>query len=216
VRDRKVAPPPSEDDPTFPTSQSGELDDGEPPDTTVVGRAAFAGARTRPALLAAGMLALGVILGAGGLGIWLWASGGERPPQAAVPVSPPAPPASLVAPPTEARAPETVKAPPLVVEAPAADRPRAPRAEAAVPAAASAIKPGYLTVASEPIYAVIYASGRRLGETPIVRYPLRPGLHVVKAVTPTGAIQEFRVQIVSGKESPPRRLAWDAVASPLR
>jgi serine/threonine-protein kinase len=67
--------------------------------------------------------------------------------------------------------------------------------------------PGYFTVDSRP-WATIYVDGKKLGVTPLLRVPLSPGSHVLRAVSQTGREQRFKVVIESGKEAPRRRLVW--------
>ena len=80
------------------------------------------------------------------------------------------------------------------------------------PAAAAAAKPsgppGFITIDSSPVYAVIYIDGKNFGETPLVRVELSPGRHVVHAVAPSGATRDVRIVIESGKVAPASRIVW--------
>ncbi|MEO7732373.1 MAG: PEGA domain-containing protein, partial [Kofleriaceae bacterium] len=82
------------------------------------------------------------------------------------------------------------------------DRPR-PR-EVARPSG----PPGYVTIDSSPVYAVIYIDGKQYGETPLVKLALPPGRHTVHAVAPSGATRDVRITIESGKVAPVSRIEW--------
>lgn len=68
--------------------------------------------------------------------------------------------------------------------------------------------PGFITIDSSPVYAVIFIDGRRYGETPLVRQSLAPGRHTVRAVSPSGTVKNVTVTIESGKVAPTRRIEW--------
>ncbi len=68
--------------------------------------------------------------------------------------------------------------------------------------------PGFITIDSSPVYAVIYIDGRRYGETPLVRQELPPGRHAVRAVSASGTSQSLTINIESGKVAPTRRIEW--------
>ncbi len=68
--------------------------------------------------------------------------------------------------------------------------------------------PGFITIDSSPVYAVIFVDGRRLGETPLVRQSLAPGKHSVRAVSPSGTVRNLSITIESGKVAPTRRIEW--------
>jgi serine/threonine-protein kinase len=68
--------------------------------------------------------------------------------------------------------------------------------------------PGFITIDSSPVYAVIYIDGKNFGETPLVRVELSPGRHVVHAVAPSGATRDVRIVIESGKVAPASRIVW--------
>jgi hypothetical protein len=68
--------------------------------------------------------------------------------------------------------------------------------------------PGFITIDSAPVYAVIYIDGKNYGETPLVKLALPPGRHVVHAVAPSGATRNVRITIESGKVAAARRINW--------
>ncbi len=68
--------------------------------------------------------------------------------------------------------------------------------------------PGFITIDSAPMYSVIFIDGKRLGETPLVRIPLAPGKHTVRAVSPAGASRTMTIVIEPGKVAPTRRIEW--------
>jgi serine/threonine-protein kinase len=68
--------------------------------------------------------------------------------------------------------------------------------------------PGFITIDSAPVYAVIFVDGRRMGETPLVHIELAPGKHGVRAVSPSGTAQSLTITIESGKTAPTRRIEW--------
>jgi len=68
--------------------------------------------------------------------------------------------------------------------------------------------PGFITIDSTPVYAVIYVDGKSKGETPLVKISLAPGKHTIKAVSPSGSVKTFSITIESGKVAPTRRIEW--------
>jgi serine/threonine-protein kinase len=68
--------------------------------------------------------------------------------------------------------------------------------------------PGFITIDSSPIYAVIYIDGRSYGETPLPRIQLAPGRHVVRAVSASGVVQNAVIHIEPGKLAPTYRFKW--------
>ncbi|HEX3474184.1 MAG TPA: protein kinase [Kofleriaceae bacterium] len=68
--------------------------------------------------------------------------------------------------------------------------------------------PGFITIDSSPVYAVIYVDRRRYGETPLVRLELSPGPHLVHAVAPSGATRDVQIVIESGKVARAAQIAW--------
>jgi len=68
--------------------------------------------------------------------------------------------------------------------------------------------PGFITIDSAPVYAVIYIDGKSYGETPLVKVALPPGRHAVHAVAPSGATRDVRITIEAGKVAPASRIEW--------
>ena len=68
--------------------------------------------------------------------------------------------------------------------------------------------PGFITIDSTPVYAVIFIDGKRYGETPLVRLSLPPGKHALRAVSPSGASRAMTIVIDAGKVAPTRRIEW--------
>ncbi len=80
---------------------------------------------------------------------------------------------------------------------------KTPAAEKAVSGA-----PGFITIDSTPVYAMIYIDGKKYGETPLVNIKLAPGKHSVRAVSPSGSTRNLTIQIEAGKTAPVRRIEW--------
>ena len=116
------------------------------------------------------------------------------PPVDAAQVTPP--PVATVRPPVKPPAahphPQPVKKEPVVVE-----KERAPSGP-----------PGFITIDSAPVYAVIYIDGKKYGDTPLVKISLPPGKHSVRAVSPTGGTKNVSISIDSGKTAPVRKIEW--------
>jgi serine/threonine-protein kinase len=68
--------------------------------------------------------------------------------------------------------------------------------------------PGFITIDSTPVYAVIYIDGKKYGETPLVNISVPPGRHAVKAVSSSGTTRTLSITIESGKTAPVRRIEW--------
>lgn len=68
--------------------------------------------------------------------------------------------------------------------------------------------PGFITIDSTPVYAVIYIDGKKVGETPLVHISVAPGKHSVRAVSGSGTTRNLSIQIESGKTAPVRRIEW--------
>ena len=141
-------------------------------------------------------------------------------------------PPPMVAPPSDASVPDRAPVgdprdpPPSAAQPDAAPRnaarPDAPAPDAPGPGkiAASPTKPapraparptgppGFVTIDSTPVYAVIYVDGKNYGETPLVNLELSPGRHLVHAVAPSGATRDVRIAIESGKTAPATRIEW--------
>lgn len=90
---------------------------------------------------------------------------------------------------------------------PKKDPPRQPPPSGTSSAAPSG-PPGYITIDSSPVYAVIFIDGKRYGETPLVQLALPPGKHGVRAVSPSGASRAMTIVIEPGKVAPTRRIEW--------
>ena len=68
--------------------------------------------------------------------------------------------------------------------------------------------PGFITIDSAPVYAVISIDGRSFGETPLPRISLAPGRHRVVAKSASGLTQSTTITIESGKVAPAFRFKW--------
>lgn len=68
--------------------------------------------------------------------------------------------------------------------------------------------PGFITIDSAPVYAVIYIDGKKYGETPLVHISLPPGNHAERAVSPSGAAKNLTISIDPGKTAPVRKIEW--------
>jgi eukaryotic-like serine/threonine-protein kinase len=129
----------------------------------------------------------------------------DRPAEGRVDQPPPARPADQAgaAPPadtgtlTEAVAPGAGE--PVAAPAPARNERSAPRLEAGRPDEQRDLSAGYFTVDAQP-YAEIYIDGKKMGLTPLVKIPLAPGRHRVRAIAvETGETEAFRIQIAPKK-----------------
>lgn len=56
--------------------------------------------------------------------------------------------------------------------------------------------------------ATVYINGKLIGETPLQRVPIPPGIHKVKAVGPKKAVQQFDLTVYGGKDADARALKW--------
>jgi serine/threonine-protein kinase len=68
--------------------------------------------------------------------------------------------------------------------------------------------PGFITIDSAPVYAVIYIDGKKVGETPLVHISVPAGRHAVRAVSPQGTTRNLTITIESGKTAPVRKIEW--------
>ncbi|MEO8551280.1 MAG: serine/threonine-protein kinase [Kofleriaceae bacterium] len=68
--------------------------------------------------------------------------------------------------------------------------------------------PGFITIDSAPVYAVIYIDGKKYGETPLVHISVPPGRHALRAVSPQGTTRNLTITIESGKTAPVRKIEW--------
>jgi serine/threonine-protein kinase len=164
--------------------------------------------------------ALAVVVGGAGAFVYARIEQPSAPTAAQAPALPPPPPASTTpappaTPPAAPPAPEQTPAPPPATPPPAAPPPVAKPVEKhtsaprpAPPAARPSGPPGFITIDSTPVYAVIYIDGKSYGETPLVRVELSPGRHVVHAVAPSGATRDVKIVIESGKIAPASRIIW--------
>jgi eukaryotic-like serine/threonine-protein kinase len=118
------------------------------------------------------------------------ARGGE--PAAAGDGASAAPPAETAQRP-EADAPRAGE--PAVTPAAAGNQPSGTMPEDAPPDEQRDLADGYFTVDAQP-YAEIYIDGKKMGLTPLIKIPLEPGRHRVRAVAvETGETETFRIQV---------------------
>jgi serine/threonine-protein kinase len=136
------------------------------------------------------------------------------PPPAPPVVTPPAPPpvapvdAAVAAVTIDAATPVTPPAPATaktVATRPDKHPPKPPQPTAVVERPSG--PPGFITIDSAPVYAVIYIDGKKIGETPLVHISLAPGRHAVRAVSQSGT-RTLSITIESGKTAPARRIEW--------
>ena len=161
-----------------------------------------------------------LVLGAGAAAAYIY--GAREQPQKSVD-APPVRMATITidaAPTLTYQARPEITAPPEVTIVPPADvPPDAKQRDATVvtrthktpqPPSQPAVKgpPGFITIDSTPVYAVIYVDGKNKGETPLVKMSVGPGKHTIKAVSPSGSVKSFSIHIESGKVAPTRRIEW--------
>jgi len=119
--------------------------------------------------------------------------------------------AEPVTPPIDAAAPVAIDAAPITPDA-AKVTPEGPTRQHKDPPRPKVIKtkgpPGFITIDSKPVYAVIYIDGKRYGETPLPRISLSPGRHSVRAVSSSGTAQTTVITIESGKLAQTQRFRW--------
>jgi hypothetical protein len=72
------------------------------------------------------------------------------------------------------------------------DKPERPKPEE------KAGPPGFFTVDANP-YANIFIDGKSMGPTPIIKHPLSPGVHRVKAAPQSGKVKFLTITIESGE-----------------
>jgi len=121
------------------------------------------------------------------------------PPEAAAPIPASTPDAAAPVPTIPPTAVVPPDAAPITRTRPDRRPPAAPRPTG---------PPGFITIDSAPVYAVIFIDGKKIGETPLVRIPVAPGKHTVKAVSAQGASRTLSITIQSGKVAPTRRIEW--------
>jgi eukaryotic-like serine/threonine-protein kinase len=110
--------------------------------------------------------------------------------------------------PAETKPAEPVKTEPAVAVTPPTQSDKHPPKPPPPPPPKPSGPPGYITLDSTPVYAVIFVDGKRLGETPLVHIELPPGKHVVRAVSASGTTRSLPITIESGKTAPTRRIEW--------
>jgi len=66
---------------------------------------------------------------------------------------------------------------------------------------------GFLSLAATA-RTTIYIDGKLIGETPLTRLPLTPGVYKVKAVGPRGKLKLFKVTIYGGQDTDEGTLNW--------
>jgi serine/threonine-protein kinase len=140
-----------------------------------------------------------------------------EPPSPALqhpPTSNEANPAARRAPPSARRAvaaapavaPKSAAPPPEV--APPRNLSPAEPAARSQPGASSTAEPGYLSFDSMP-WSEVYLGAKHLGTTPLIRFSLPPGRHVLTLKNPeVGASTSYVVEITSGK-SVSRFVGWE-------
>jgi eukaryotic-like serine/threonine-protein kinase len=132
-----------------------------------------------PVFMLGGALALGA-------GLWLWGSQGSPTDESLPPPSAASEPAAV--PPTP------------VGESQAAPAPAETPVEVPSPVRATTRRaPGFLSIDAQP-WAVVYVDGRKVGETPMARFPVEKESVTVTLKNPeTGKSKTQRVRVVSGK-----------------
>ena len=167
------------------------------------------------------IVALVAVLVAGGVAVMFLMNKREVRPAAAVAAAPEAPvvmnttpPPNRVATPPPVDAAVAVAAPHEVVAVAPAPPPPPPKRhepprerEIAKPKEPVG-PPGFITIDSTPVYAVIYIDGKKYGDTPLVNISVPPGRHAVKAVSSSGTTRTLSITIESGKTAPVRRIEW--------
>ncbi len=185
--------------PTLPAVETLAPELPEEPPTTIDGP----GAQPQPnrSSRTVAVIAGGVVLIAAGITFGIL-----RPFGAADVVTPP-PPTPIVVqkgePPVPAAVPAPVPAPaPVANVAPTpvpAATPEVPKAKAAPVVAPKAVAKGKLTLDTSP-WSEVFLNGRKLGDTPLVDYPMPVGLHVLKLVNDDKGLKgTIEVEIQAGK-----------------
>ncbi|HEY6038563.1 MAG TPA: PEGA domain-containing protein, partial [Kofleriaceae bacterium] len=167
------------------------------------------------------IVALVAVLVAGGVAVMFLMNKREVRPAAAVAAAPEAPvvmnstpPPSRVAAPPPVDAAVAVAAPHEVVAVAPAPPPAPPkrhepqREHEVVKPKEPVGPPGFITIDSTPVYAVIFIDGKKYGDTPLVNISVPPGRHAVKAVSSSGTTRTLSITIESGKTAPVRRIEW--------
>jgi serine/threonine-protein kinase len=160
------------------------------------------------------LVALVAVLVAGGVAV-MFLTKHEPPPAAVEPPPQPQPVVMNTTPPpvsdaavvarVEVDAAVAVVAPPPSPPPPPKKRePKVAQREPAVPSG----PPGFITIDSAPVYAVIWIDGKKVGETPLVHISVPAGKHSVRAVSPQGTTRNLTITIESGKTAPVRKIEW--------
>ncbi|HEX7701929.1 MAG TPA: protein kinase [Kofleriaceae bacterium] len=167
-------------------------------------------------------IAIVAILAAGSSAVLFYMKSSEPPRTEVAQPQPPVEPKIVTPPPTE---PKVVTPPPApVIDAGGEVEVVEAKPDAAVPPVvvvhpvmrphvaqhepAQVGPPGFITIDSSPVYAVIYIDGKKIGETPLVHIAVAPGKHSVRAVSGSGTTRNLSIQIESGKTAPVRRIEW--------
>jgi serine/threonine-protein kinase len=161
------------------------------------------------------ILLVALVLLAGAAGAYFYLASKQEPPpdEQKVSIVAAAPDAAeVIAVPDAAPLPPTIAidAAPPIDAAPDAAHVTKPRKPSPPPPPTPVVKgpPGFITIDSTPVYAVIYIDGKNKGETPLVRLSLPPGKHSVRAMSPQGSVKNFSITIESGKVAQTRRIEW--------
>jgi serine/threonine-protein kinase len=168
------------------------------------------GMRARRRSLWIGLTGL-CLAGAAGIAGGIYVADQEGPLDQPVIAEPPAAAASEpAAPPPVPTPPQETAPPPVVDEKSAAETEGRPvveqkkqsnkpaRATPTTSAPAVPAGPGYLSMDAMP-YAEVFVDGKSVGITPIVKIPVKPGKHAVKAVAQDGQTKKLSITVQSGK-----------------
>ncbi|MGE3275675.1 MAG: PEGA domain-containing protein [Vicinamibacterales bacterium] len=188
---------------------------GEPDSSTLYGRDEPGNRQHGPAALA-GVLLIGLLVGAG---VTYLATRGSGPSASEPAAAPMAVPADAGAPPTEAPATGGTVTDPPVVPAPVSPPASPPAATAApTPAPAVPVVEGRLLIRTTPAGAAVTVDGEPAGETPLTLRDLPLGTRTVRITRAGFAAVERRVALT--RERPSRsleiRLAAEAASAPAR
>jgi len=159
-----------------------------------------------------------ILLAAGGSSAWLYLNKKDAPTPPPPPppveqkiepkvVTPPPPPAEPIDAGVEVISVEELDAGVAPTPPPVIHHTKKPPPIVTEPAAPAG-PPGFITIDSTPVYAVIYIDGKKIGETPLVHISVAPGKHSVRAVSGSGTTRNLSITIESGKTAPLRRIEW--------
>jgi serine/threonine protein kinase len=132
-------------------------------------------------------------LSAAALGAFLWVGGFLQPPNRAAPAELEVPPAE---PALEVTAGERPKALALTPTAPQ----RPPSAAVQRTARNHASRSGWLTVDVRPTYGRVLLDGKEIGVTPLYRFPVQTGTHLVQVVRADGFRRQQRFILSEGED----------------